>query len=132
MMPEIDATGWAAIIGAVFLGFSSLLIQVLTIMIAFVRGDRIRNAIEVAARDHKSHEQISHDTKSEVHSVHVLVNDAMNTQLRISAVALRRIADISQSVGDIAAAEAAERLLQEHELKQKLVDDLEASRGRTE
>ena len=56
------------------------------------------------------------------HSTHLLVNSNLNAQLKISAVALRRLAIISKDADDIAAAELAEKLLHEHEAKQKQVD----------
>jgi len=55
-------------------------------------------------------------------SVHILVNSSMSAQLKISAVALRRVADLTRHPDDAAAAELAEKLLAEHEAKQKLVD----------
>ncbi len=54
--------------------------------------------------------------------VHGLVNSSMSAQLRISAVALRRVADLTNHPDDVAAAELAERLYQEQEAKQRGVD----------
>jgi len=54
---------------------------------------------------------------------HELVNSASLIQLRLYAVAARRIADIpNASAEDIAAAIAAEKLVLEHEFKQKKAD----------
>lgn len=55
-------------------------------------------------------------------AVHVLVNSNMGLQLRVSAVALRRVADMTSDTGDARAAEMAEQLLAEHEAKQAAVD----------
>ncbi len=55
-------------------------------------------------------------------AVHVLVNSSMSAQLKISAIALRRIADMTNHPDDIAAAELAEKLLAEHLAKQEIVD----------
>jgi hypothetical protein len=52
---------------------------------------------------------------------HDLVNGAMSAQLKISAVALRRVADLSKHESDTTAADLAERALSEHELKQQMV-----------
>lgn len=53
---------------------------------------------------------------------HTLVNSNMGAQLRISAVALRRVADITKHPDDDAAANLAENVLKEHEAKQAVVD----------
>ena len=54
--------------------------------------------------------------------VHTLVNSNMGTQLKISAIALQRVADYSKHPDDIAAATLAAKLLAEHETKQSIVD----------
>jgi hypothetical protein len=59
-------------------------------------------------------------------STHDLVNGAMTVQLKISAVALRRIADITRHPDDEAAAVLAETSFREHEEEQKSV--LQASK----
>jgi len=53
---------------------------------------------------------------------HVLLNSNMGAQLKISSVALHRIADLTKHPDDIAAAELAESLLSEHVRKQAIVD----------
>lgn len=55
-------------------------------------------------------------------SIHTLVNSQYGSALKISAVALRRVADTSKDVSDIAAAVEAERVLAEHIRKQAIVD----------
>jgi len=60
-------------------------------------------------------------------AVHTLVNSSMSAQLKISAVALRRIAVISKDQEDVKAADLAERLFHEHEVKQAVVDSGKAS-----
>lgn len=65
-------------------------------------------------------------------SIHTLVNANMGAQLKISAIALRRIADLTRLPGDISAAIIAEKLLYEHEAKQAIVDrQAMESRGKT-
>jgi len=49
---------------------------------------------------------------------HQLVNGSLTAQMKIGAVALRRLADNTKHSGDIAAAELAEKTLQEHIDKQ--------------
>lgn len=46
---------------------------------------------------------------------HQAVNGAMTLQLKISAVALRRVAQLSENVVDLAAADLAEKALLDHE-----------------
>lgn len=61
-------------------------------------------------------------TDATLEKIHVLVNSGMIAQLKISAVALRRVAKLSNDVDDGAAADLAEKLLHEHERKQAIVD----------
>ncbi len=53
---------------------------------------------------------------------HKLVNSAMIVQLKISAMALRRVASLTDDPRDLEAADLAEQLLNEQIEKQKLVD----------
>ena len=55
-------------------------------------------------------------------AVHTLVNSSMSAQLKISAVALRRIAEMTRHPEDDAAAQLAEKLDREHTVKQAVVD----------
>ena len=56
--------------------------------------------------------------------IHTLVNSAMGAQLRVAALALRRIASATDSTTeDKVAAEVAENAYREHEMKQKVVDE---------
>lgn len=56
-------------------------------------------------------------------AVHILVNSAMSAQLKISMVALKRIAALSSATReDKDAAIEAENLWKEHQKQQKVVD----------
>ncbi len=55
-------------------------------------------------------------------ATHVLVNSNMGAQLKISAIALRRLAVNTKDPGDEAAAIVAEKALAEHQGKQDKVD----------
>jgi len=55
-------------------------------------------------------------------AIHVLVNSSMSAQLKISMIALRRIAEMTSNQDDKAAASLAEKLFHEHEGKQAQVD----------
>ncbi len=65
------------------------------------------------------------DTKLD--AIHTLVNSNMAAQLRISAVALRRLSDLTGHPDDVAAAQLAESLFREHEAKQNVVDSKKAT-----
>lgn len=66
----------------------------------------------------------SKNTDKKLDTIHTLVNGAMSSQMKISAVALRRVADLSKHPDDIAAAELAETTYREHQSKQKDVERL--------
>lgn len=53
---------------------------------------------------------------------HVLVNSNMAVQLKLNAMVTRRLADITKYPADVAAADIAEQLYHEHEVKQAKVD----------
>lgn len=55
-------------------------------------------------------------------ATHTLVNSNMGAQLNLTAVALRRIADLTKDPADIQAAEGAEGLYAAHVTKQAVVD----------
>lgn len=56
------------------------------------------------------------------HATHVLVNGNMRAQLKKTAAALRRVAELTKHAGDLKAAKLAEKLLLDHEQKQTVVD----------
>lgn len=62
---------------------------------------------------------------------HTLVNNNMEKQLKITAIALRRVAE-NGDPDDIAAAVAAEELLAEHVAKQRIVDSRKAKNEDTD
>lgn len=66
------------------------------------------------------------DTQKTGEQVHTLVNSNMGVQLRISMIALKRLADLTKDPDDIAAAEQATKLYREHEAKQAKVDEKDA------
>ncbi|HEV3021856.1 MAG TPA: hypothetical protein VGX76_05295 [Pirellulales bacterium] len=55
-------------------------------------------------------------------AVHVLVNSNMGVQLKLCAVALRRVADLTNHPADDVTAKLAEAKLVDHESKQAAVD----------
>jgi hypothetical protein len=65
---------------------------------------------------------VAKETQKVGEAIHTLVNSNMGAQLKIAAVALRRLADNTTHPDDVAAAVLAEKLLHEHEIKQASVD----------
>lgn len=55
-------------------------------------------------------------------ATHALVNSNMAAQLKISAIALRRVAEMTSNPKDIAMAELADKNLADHEAQQAVVD----------
>jgi hypothetical protein len=53
---------------------------------------------------------------------HILVNSNMERQLRVSAIALRRVAELTKDKADIEAAHEATLLLTEHMKRQATID----------
>lgn len=53
---------------------------------------------------------------------HTLVNSNMGAQLKLNAVATRRLADLTKDQDDINAANLAAKMLKEHEGRQAVVD----------
>lgn len=68
--------------------------------------------------------QKAEQSKKVGESIHVLVNSNMQAQLKISAIALRRIALLTSDKEDKIASQLADKLLREHEKKQTEVDYL--------
>jgi hypothetical protein len=62
------------------------------------------------------------DQKNDLKDIHTLVNSSMGFQLKVSSVALRKVAMQTGDPDDIAAADLADRMLKEHETKQATVD----------
>lgn len=65
---------------------------------------------------------MAHNTQQQIKAVHTLVNSASLAQLKVSAVALGRLAAITHDPDDIAAAAEARNLYAQHEVKQAKVD----------
>lgn len=89
---------------------------------AAVKVEEVRTALKTS--DAKTEDSLE-EIKQTGEAVHVLVNSSMSAQLKISAVALKRIAVMTKDPDDIAAAELAEKLLKEHDDKQNKVDQKE-------
>jgi hypothetical protein len=67
-------------------------------------------------------ENTTTNTEKKLDTIHLLVNSAMGTQLKVTAVALRALAENTGDPKHIAAAEIAEHACEEHDAKQKIVD----------
>lgn len=136
---KTDARNWAATIQAVAVTVGILATVVLQVWnqidarAAAVKVEAVAVKVEEAkqaleASDSKTEESLE-ELKKTGDSTHVLVNSQMSWQLKISAVALRRIADLTKDPEDDAAAELAEKALLEHDAKQKKADDKERDKS---
>ena len=85
-----------------------------------IQGDKI----DVAARVGEEAARVGRDN-------HTLLNSNMGAQLKIGAVALRRLAELTKHPDDLAAASLAEKLLSDHEAKQAVVDKRAEDKGTT-
>lgn len=94
---------------------------------AAIKVEEVKQALQVSdAKTEGTLEEIKATTQENQatgEATHTLVNANYGAQLKISALALRRIAAITKDPDDVAAAELAEKLLKEHNEKQKTVDD---------
>lgn len=63
-------------------------------------------------------------TNTSVDQIHVLVNNRMGVALQSVAIMARRIADLTKSESDEAAAVAADKASAEHDEKQRVVDGI--------
>ncbi len=97
---------------------------------AAVKVDMVaRHAREMAAAVQDVKDDLadaSSATTQKLDTIHTLVNSRMGLQLKVAAVALRQVAELTVGQGrnasDVAAAEMAESLLAEHVAKQATVD----------
>jgi len=66
-------------------------------------------------------ETTTNNTDQKLNAIHTLVNGAMTAQMKIGAIALRRLAILSGDDDDVKAADLAETAYREHEAKQVVV-----------
>ena len=93
-----------------------------TVKEAIAVKDALKVSDEVAKAARDKLQTSMDETKATGDKIHILVNSSMSAQLKISMIALRRIAAMTGNADDIQAAEIAEQLFHEHELKQSMVD----------
>lgn len=122
LFAEIDAGGWAMIIGAVFLGVT----QVVKMILDYRREkDKAAKVEEVAVKQEQVVE--AQDKKLEAlatvaDKTHSLVNSAMGKQKELLAITARSKAVITNDPDDIKAADVAEKEDREHKAAQAKVD----------
>ena len=112
---------WSALIFAVMTSIIAFLQVRASVQVAkaAVEVENVRTTLEdttaTSAAELAEVKQIATDT-------HTLVNSASLVNLRLYAVAARRIATLTNDPADITAAEAAEKQAKEHQEKQDTVD----------
>lgn len=114
-----------------------------TIAVAFLQM-RTRNAVLDSASEAKGRDEVTaqkaeevkatlevhtavtdarlSELKSVAHETHTLVNSNMGVQLKLNAAVTRRLAGLTGHADDLAAADLAEQMYQEHLKKQAQVD----------
>lgn len=62
------------------------------------------------------------NANKKIDAVHTLANSNMGTQLQVGASALRRVADLTKDPNDALIAQGAQKLVDDHNAKQAVVD----------
>lgn len=106
--------------------WNALIAGIVTVVLALIARKAERKVAEVKVDLEKA--TIKTDKKltniaKVSESIHTLVNSNMGLQLRISMLALSRVAELTKHVKDIRAAKVAIKAYRAHEAKQKLVDE---------
>jgi len=139
----MDASGWAIVIGAVFIGIT----QIVSMILAYLREqakmvrdmavakkvEEVKDQAEQAAEQVKEVKTALEETTSATSEkldkiaetsdkTHTLVNSNMGVQLKLNAELSRWKADQTKDKSDEAAAIQAEHMFREHEGKQATVD----------
>jgi nitrogen fixation/metabolism regulation signal transduction histidine kinase len=90
--------------------------------------DKAATKVEEVKDTLESHNEASADKLAEMAEVgeatHTLVNSAMGAQLRLHAATARALAEQTHLPAHTAAADLAEKLLAQHEAKQRRVDNM--------
>lgn len=123
--PFLTETMKSAIITGIFalcmayLNYRTQLVVEKTAKDAAVKVEKVKENLELtnAATDAKLTDIVETGDK-----VHILVNNNMAIQLKVSALALRRVAELTKDPMDIDAAEVAEKAYRDHQVRQGVVD----------
>jgi len=98
------------------------ILAIATLITSKAAAKEATKAVKVAVVTAEVASQKADSLAEKTEMVHKLVNSGYAVQLKVSSVALRRLADITNDAEDISAAELAEKAVQEHEQKQSVVD----------
>lgn len=123
------ASQWATAIGSlavaltlfgnIYLQYQQAKVETTRALEAALNVKKVKEALQIS--DIKTNGKLN-DIKETGETVHKLVNANMGAQLKISYLALKRVAELTQNEDDIAARDIAKKLLEEHEEKQRMVD----------
>lgn len=112
--------------------YQALIAAVLAGFLAWIKASVDRSAEKAAVKVAEVKTTLDRTTKAAdikfdelakvTSATHTLVNSNMSAQLKISSVALHRVAELTNHPDDIKAAKFAEEAYMEHEAKQKIVD----------
>jgi hypothetical protein len=125
---QMTDTNWNTLI----ISLGGLLTTIITGIVAILLAKINRTAIETKEAANKAAVKVEEvktalkasdaHTDEKLDDIHTLVNSNFGVQLKISAIALRRLAGLTKDADDIAAAATADKALVEHERKQRIVD----------
>ncbi len=104
----------------VFLG--PVVLALLNWLTARKVADKAETVRKVLANTNASTDKKLTSISTTTNAVHTLVNSAMSEQLKLNAIISRRLANITKNPADDKAAIIAERMSEEHELKQQIID----------
>jgi len=152
LFAEIDATGWGIIITAGVSAIGALVLQILQTVLSYsrekakiIRDEEAAKKVEevrIKMEEKEKDDKIQKETVAQIlqantanmdeklenmskvnEATHTLVNSNMGTQLNITALALRKVANLTKDPDDMRIATLAEQAYHDHEAKQKIVDD---------
>ena len=131
-VPALDpTTKWIVVITVVALAVTAVanvILQVLARLDAAKTAKKVEEVKETLEVEKAATTEKLNDIAKVADATHTLVNSSMSAQLKISAVALRRIAELTNHPEDKAAAVLAEKMDKEHTVKQAVVDAKDAKR----
>ena len=116
------------IVTALIASIPPTILAIATLISSRAAAKAATQAVEVAVVTAGVASQKADNLAEKTEMVHKLVNSGYAVQLKVSSIALRRLADLTKDTGDVLAADLAERAVAEHAQKQSVVDIAEAKK----
>jgi len=124
----LSETTLQIIITAFIASIPPTILAIATLITSKAAAKAATEAVEVAVVTAGVASQKADSLAEKTEMVHKLVNSGYAVQLKVSSVALRRLAEITKDTDDVSAAELAEKAVAEHAQKQNVVDIAEAKK----